>query len=72
MPDMVECHSGSEFAEEPRRFFWAGEWRRVTRVVIRRRLPEGKQFVVEEERDGLVVLTYEPLHGKWMIRPGGS
>jgi hypothetical protein len=72
MPELVECHSGTEYAEDPRRFFWEGEWRKVIRVVVRRRMPDGKQFVVEEERHELFVLTFDPERGEWMIRPGTS
>jgi hypothetical protein len=66
---MVECYSGREYAEQPRRFFWEGAWRTVTQILAERRLPEGKQFVVAEEEGNSFVLTYEIDGDHWTIRP---
>jgi hypothetical protein len=70
MPETVECYSGAEYAEEPRRFLWEGEWRTVRRVVSRGRLPEGKQFTVEDGQGGHFILTYLTERGQWTIQPG--
>jgi hypothetical protein len=70
MPDPVECYSGAEYAEEPRRFLWEGEWRMVHRIVSRGRLPEGKQFAVEDGLGEPYLLTYWTESGQWTIRPG--
>ncbi len=70
MPEPVECYSGAEYAEEPLRFWWDGEWRTVRRILSRGRLPEGKQFVVEDGQEESFVLTYRTEPGEWTIRPG--
>jgi hypothetical protein len=70
MPELVECYSGVEYAEEPRRFLWEGEWRMVSRIIARRRLPEGKQFVVDDRQGGQFVLTYLTEREQWTIKPG--
>jgi hypothetical protein len=69
VPDMVECYSGVEYAERPRKFLWQGSWRAVGRICAQRRVPEGKQFVVEDEERGTFVLTYESERDLWTIRP---
>lgn len=69
-PEPVECYSGAEYAEEPRRFLWEGEWRTVSRIIARRRLPAGKQFVTEDGQGGKFTLTYLTECGQWTIRPG--
>ena len=66
---MVECYSGVEYAEQPRKFFWEGAWRMVSRIIAERRLPEGKQFVVEDEQREQFLLTYGFERGQWTIRP---
>jgi hypothetical protein len=68
-PGTVECYSGAEYAEEPRKFYWDGSWRRVGRIAARRRSPEGKQFIVEDERGESFVLTYETGPDRWIVRP---
>jgi hypothetical protein len=70
MPETVECYSGTEYAEEPRRFFWEGEWREVRRILSRGRIPGGKQFMVENGQGERFVLTYMGERGQWTIRPG--
>ncbi|MGB7537211.1 MAG: hypothetical protein WBM17_01610 [Anaerolineales bacterium] len=70
MPEPVECYSGAEYAEAPRRFLWEGEWRTISRIIARRRLPEGKQFVVDDGQGGQFVLTYESERERWTIMPG--
>ena len=70
MPEPVECYSGAEYAEAPRRFLWEGEWRPVSRIIMRRRLPEGKQFVVDDGRGEQFILTYLTEGGQWTVRPG--
>jgi hypothetical protein len=70
MPERVESYSGGAYAEDPVKFFWEGDWRIVSRVVARRRLPEEKQFVVEDEKREVFVLTYDVSSGEWSIRPG--
>ena len=66
---MVECYSGVEYAERPRKFFWEGTWRTVSRIIAERRLPEGKQFVVEDGHGEQFVLTYAFDREQWTIRP---
>lgn len=69
MSGAVECHSGAEYAESPRRFLWQGAWRDVDRVYAERRTPNGKQFeVLDEERDKFI-LTYDTENDSWTILP---
>jgi hypothetical protein len=70
MPELVECYSGTEYAEAPRKFFWEREWREVIRILARRRLPEGKQFVVEDGQGGRFALMYEFEREQWTVRLG--
>jgi hypothetical protein len=69
MDGTVECYSGVEYAQRPMRFFWQGVWRRVERICVERRIPEGKQFVVEDMDRGRFLLTYETTRDLWTIRP---
>jgi hypothetical protein len=66
---LVECYSGTEYAQRPVRFFWQGEWQPVGRVRAERRIPGGKQFEVEEEDGGILLLTYTEAGDLWTIRP---
>ena len=69
MNDLVECYSGVEYAERPRKFFWQGNWRTVSRIFAERRLPEGRQFGVEDEERETFLLTYDSARDLWTIRP---
>jgi hypothetical protein len=69
MDGTVECYSGVEYAQSPRRFFWQGALRMVERICVERRIPEGKQFEVEDADHGRFLLTYETARDLWTIRP---
>jgi hypothetical protein len=65
----VECYSGVEYPERPRKFLWRGEWRTVERILVERRIPEGKQFEVLDDSQGKFLLTYESGRDAWIVRP---
>ena len=69
MGDLVECYSGAEYAEQPRKFFWQGNWRTVSRIRSEHRTPGGKQFEVEDEEQGRFLLTYDSGPDLWTIQP---
>jgi hypothetical protein len=67
--DEVECYSGVEYAERPRKFLWRGKWRTVDRIQAERRTPEGKQFEVQDEEQEKFILAYETGRDTWTIHP---
>jgi hypothetical protein len=67
--DGVECYSGVEYPERPRKFLWQGTWRAVERILAERRTPEGKQFEVQDEERGKFLLIYDRGRDDWTIRP---
>jgi hypothetical protein len=66
---LVECYSGTEYAQRPEKFSWQGEWRTVVRIRAERRLPGGKQFEVEDGEQGIFLLEYEEAGDRWTVRP---
>lgn len=67
MKNWVECYSGIEYAQRPRRILWQEEQLEVEVVVAEARSPSGKQFVVKT-RDGRVFrLEYVALSDDWLI-----
>jgi hypothetical protein len=65
----VECHSGIEYAERPTAFRWQRERRMVERIVSEQVLPDGKRFVVADDRGDCFTLTYESLPDRWRVKP---
>jgi hypothetical protein len=67
MAEIVECHSGSEYAERPTALWWNGQRLEVVEVEARWRIPGGKKFRVRT-RDGQVFeLLYVELYDEWRI-----
>jgi hypothetical protein len=67
----VECYSGVEYAEQPRKFLWQESWRTVERIYGERRTVQGKQFEVADEGGEKFLLTYDAHGDRWTIRPIG-
>jgi hypothetical protein len=65
----VECYSGVEYAELPRKFLWQESWRTVGRIYAERRTVEGKQFEVVDEGGEKFLLIYDARDDRWTIRP---
>jgi hypothetical protein len=69
MPEIVECHSGYEYAERPTAVWWEGQRREVAAVEAQWRIAGGKKFRVRTV-DGLVFeLLYVELYDEWRVHP---
>ncbi|OGO07732.1 MAG: hypothetical protein A3K46_06915 [Chloroflexi bacterium RBG_13_60_9] len=68
MEKNVECYSGAEYAEQPRKFLWQGTWRTVDRIYAQRRTIEGKQFEVVDDAEEKFLLSYAALTDRWTIQ----
>jgi hypothetical protein len=67
--ELVECHSGYEYAQRPTALRWQGERLEVEAVEAEWRIPGGRRFRVRT-RNGLVFeLFYGELYDEWRITP---
>jgi hypothetical protein len=65
--ELVECHSGYEYAQRPTALRWQGERLEVEAVEAEWRIPGGRRFRVRT-RNGLVFeLFYGELYDEWRI-----
>ena len=71
MEKNVECYSGVEYPEQPRRFLWEGTWRAVARVAAEARTADGKEFTVIDGAGGRFQLAYRASADRWTVRPAG-
>jgi hypothetical protein len=69
MPSNVECYSGVEYPEQPRKFLWQEHWHTVERIYARRRTVQGKQFEIVDRGGEKFLLTYDVLTDRWTIQP---
>jgi hypothetical protein len=53
MTDIVECHSGSAYAERPTAFTWQGQRLFIAEILSQGRTPQAKWFRVRTA-DGLI------------------
>jgi hypothetical protein len=67
----VECYSGVEYAEQPRRFIWQGEWRTVRQIAAEHRTVDGKQFEILDDTGEKFLLAYRSPADCWTIQPLG-
>ena len=65
---IVECHSGSAYAERPTAVTWEGERREVERILARRRTPAGPAFRVLLEDGCILELQYNEVPDVWEVR----
>jgi len=65
--DLVICHSGSEYAERPVKFYWDGSWVNISSIINEWRIPEGKIFQVVSERGKHFILMYNQIVDHWTI-----
>jgi hypothetical protein len=65
----VECYSGVEYAEEPRKFLWQGKWRIVRQIAAENRTVNEKQFTIVDDAGEKFLLTYQFPEDRWEIRP---
>jgi hypothetical protein len=68
---IVACYSGVEYAEQPRKFLWQGEWRAVRRITAEARTADEKIFEVVDETGETFRLAYRSAADCWTIRPIG-
>jgi hypothetical protein len=69
--DLVECHSGSEYAERPIAVRWGGERLEVVEIMARWRIPDGKVFLVRTDDGQAFELAYSELADTWSVTSVG-
>ena len=67
MPDLVECHSGFEYAERPVALWWSGARLEIEAVEAQWRIPGGKKFRVRTADGQVFELLYVELYDEWRI-----
>ncbi|MGD2158528.1 MAG: hypothetical protein PVG14_20005 [Anaerolineales bacterium] len=67
MNEIVECHSGHEYAERPTAIYWRGERLEIEQILSRWRIPGGKRFRVRTKDDQVFELFYGELYDEWRI-----
>ncbi len=67
----VECYSGVEYAEQPRKFLWRGVWRTVRQITAEGRTVDGKFFEALDEAGEKFRLAYSSAADGWTIQPRG-
>jgi hypothetical protein len=67
MPDIVECHSGYEYAERPTAVWWENERLEVAEVEATWRISGGKKFRVRVVDGRVFELLYVELYDEWRV-----
>ena len=67
MVDLVECHSGSEYAERPTALHWGGRRLEVVEILSSWRIPDGKCFLVRTDDGQAFELIYNELEDAWSV-----
>ncbi len=67
MAELVECHSGHEYAERPVAFQWQGQRLEVAEILGRWRTPSGKAFQVLTSNQQVFVLSYYEQEESWEV-----
>ncbi len=67
--DLVECHSGYEYAERPVALRWEGARLEIDAVEAEWRIPGGKRFRVRTTGGQRFELFYGELYGDWRVSP---
>lgn len=67
MSEIVECHSGFEYAERPVALRWEGERLVIEKILNRWQIPGGKRFLVETTDGQVFELFYGELYDEWRI-----
>jgi hypothetical protein len=65
--DLVECHSGFEYAERPKALHWQGERLEIRKILKQWRQPGVKRFRVLTEDDQVFELSYQENQDSWTI-----
>lgn len=67
MSDLVECHSGYEYAERPLALTWQGQRLEISEVLERWRIPGARCFRVRASDGQIFELFYGELYDEWRI-----
>jgi hypothetical protein len=67
MNDIVECHSGYEYAEKPVALTWKDQRLEITEIVERWRIPGAKCFRIRTTDGQTFELFYGELYDEWRI-----
>jgi hypothetical protein len=67
--DLVECHSGFEYAERPIALRWEGQRVEIEAVEAEWRIPGGHCFRVLTRDQRRFELFYGELYDEWRIHP---
>jgi hypothetical protein len=67
LKDLVECHSGYEYAERPVALHWQGQRLEIESVEAEWRIPGGRCFRVRCADDRKFELFYGELYDEWRI-----
>jgi hypothetical protein len=67
MNELVECHSGFEYAERPVALTWQNQRLEIDEVVERWRIPGAKCFRVRTTDGQIFELFYGELYDEWRI-----
>ena len=68
MTEMVECHSGSSYAERPVALSWEGQRLEIAEILAEWRTPGGKHFRVRTNGGQTFELSYGEASGEWQIQ----
>jgi hypothetical protein len=69
MAELVECHSGFEYAERPTALWWEGTRLEVAEVEAQWRISGGKKFRVRTVDGRVFELLYVELYDEWRVHP---
>jgi hypothetical protein len=69
VPEVVECHSGFEYAERPVALWWQGRRLVVEAVEAEWRISGGKKFRVRTVEGQVFELLYVELYDEWRVHP---
>lgn len=69
MPDLVECHSGYQYADRPTAIFWEGQRYEVAEILERWRTPGMIHFRVITTVEQSFDLRYDEHDDVWYIEP---
>ncbi|TLN20505.1 hypothetical protein FDZ74_05420 [bacterium] len=67
LKDLVECHSGYEYAERPIALHWQGQRLEIAAVEAEWRIPGGRCFRVRTTDERKFELFYGELYDEWRI-----
>ncbi len=67
--NLVECHSGYEYAEKPVALHWEGQRVEIEQVEAEWRIPGGHCFRVRVGDGRRFELFYGELYDEWRINP---